>query len=622
MPVVHHRTRHTAAAGATLALALAGLVAPVTAASAAEAVAVKPTTPAAGSAFEVAATGLTAGVTYNVVLTAPGDANKTSVAESTTCTAGTDGKTKTCLIREDTPGTYDIKLFGANDVKISSTPVTVATPVAITSATTPKANDNAGTADSITITHIKGVQWQTSVDNGTKWEDFSFANDAAEGTKRDFPVSSPKDGSIDVQVKAVAKDGYVIPAGAPSYTLRLTGTTTPPAALTISSAAQPVKTDNVGLGDDRLTLTKVDGVDWVVAGTKITFAAGETSKTITVAPKEAEKYVVAVQAQAVAPNSFSGGRLAEDFNQTYSDVKADPTSDRVAGDNRELTAVGVAKKYFSPGVEAVYVANGYNFPDALSAGPAAARAKSPLLLAGKNWINDATLEEVKRLAPKRVFLVGGADVVDNGVATKLSAIAPVTRVAGGTRYTTAVEVAGQWSAANTVYIAYGLNFPDALSGGSGAAKEGAPLLLSDGDGLSAETAAAIKRLGAKKVVLVGGPDVLTPAVERAVRDVVPSVDLVRAGGVDRYDTAALIIKNVTGADKPKSAFVATGLNYPDALAGVPAAAVTNSPLALTQRNCVPSSVKAELDKLPLEKVTRLGGSNVVGDFSLVHNVCS
>ena len=618
MPVVHS-TRTTAAAGATLALALAGLVAPAMSASAAGETLTVPTSPvAAGSAFVVKAEGL-ADAAYSIALTTPGDTNRTNVAESTDCTK--TSTSLTCTLREATPGSYEAKLYNADGVQLVKKAVTVDTPVAITSATGPKANDNGGSADSLTLTYIKGVKWETSTD-GTTWTAVDFGTNPAAGATKDVAVATAAS-YTDVQVRATAEAGYVFPDGAPTYTLRLTGSATPPAALTIPSDARPVKIDAVGLSNDKLTLTNVPDVDWYVDGVKISFGAGESSKTIAVSPSKAKDYVVTVQARALAPRSFSGGRLAEDFDQTYSDAKGEPTYERLAGDNRELTAVEVSKKNFAPGRDAVYVANGYNFPDALAAGPAAAKAKSPLLLAGKTWINDATLDEVKRLAPKKIFLVGGSDVVNDDVAAKLAQLGSVTRLAGSNRYATAVDVALEnWSTSDNVYIAYGLNFPDALSGGSGAAKEGGPLLLSDGKDLSDDTLATLKRLAPKKVVLVGGENVLATSVKRAVELALPtSTSVVRAGGTDRYDTSALIIKNVTGKDGQKSAFLATGRNYPDALAGVPAAFVANAPLALTQPNCLPASVKSALDPLPLTTVTRLGGSDVVGNFSVLSGTC-
>ena len=618
MPASH--VRRLSIGGATIALAAAGLVAPTTAAFAAEGLTVTPASPAAGTAFEVKATGLTKDATYNVVLTQTGDANKSSVAEATTCTTATDGLSRTCSVREDTAGSYEVKLLGANDVLIAKQAVTVATPVTVTG---PKANDNAGASDSVTLTYVKGVKWETKVDNGA-WTAVDFGTPNPAATKDvTFTTANP---SSDVSVRATAEAGYAL-SGATEFTVRLTSAATPPAALSIPSAAQPVKTDVAGTSADKLTLTKVANIDWYVDDTKINFGDNETSKTITVTPDKAKDYVVKVQARAVAPNSFSGGRLAEDFNQTYSDVKAEAGIVRVAGDDRAATAVEVSKKYFAGQRDTVYVANGLRFPDALTAGPAAAKDKGPLLLSAGTWIGQSVLDEIKAKAPKKIVVVGGSDVVSEGVAGELGKIAPVTRLEGANRFSTAAKVSGTFASSTTVYLANGLNFPDALSGGSGAASKGAPLLLSNGTSLADETVLELRRLKPTNVVLVGGESVLSTGVARAVGDVLPGVTVNRAAGKDRYETSALIMQHDTIAanqvdrDKQTTAFLATGLNYPDALAGIPAAASVNAPLGLVMGHCVPASVKAQLDRMTkLENTVRLGSSNIVGNFPL-SSVC-
>lgn len=618
MPASH--VRRLSIGGATIALAAAGLVAPTTAAFAAEGLTVTPASPAAGTAFEVKATGLTKDATYNVVLTQTGDANKSSVAEATTCTTATDGLSRTCSVREDTAGSYEVKLLGANDVLIAKQAVTVATPVTVTG---PKANDNAGASDSVTLTYVKGVKWETKVDNGA-WTAVDFGTPNPAATKDvTFTTANP---SSDVSVRATAEAGYAL-SGATEFTVRLTSAATPPAALSIPSAAQPVKTDVAGTSADKLTLTKVANIDWYVDDTKINFGDNETSKAITVTPDKAKDYVVKVQARAVAPNSFSGGRLAEDFNQTYSDVKAEAGIVRVAGDDRAATAVEVSKKYFAGQRDTVYVANGLRFPDALTAGPAAAKDKGPLLLSAGTWIGQSVLDEIKAKAPKKIVVVGGSDVVSEGVAGELGKIAPVTRLEGANRFSTAAKVSGTFASSTTVYLANGLNFPDALSGGSGAASKGAPLLLSNGTSLADETVLELRRLKPTNVVLVGGESVLSTGVARAVGDVLPGVTVNRAAGKDRYETSALIMQHDTIAanqvdrDKQTTAFLATGLNYPDALAGIPAAASVNAPLGLVMGHCVPASVKAQLDRMTkLENTVRLGSSNIVGNFPL-SSVC-
>ena len=97
------------------------------------------------------------------MLTQAGDSNKSSVAESTSCTTADAGVTRICTVREDTPGTYEAKLLGANDVLIAKAAVTVGTSVSVTG---PKVNDNAGAADSVTLTYVKGVKWESKVGSG------------------------------------------------------------------------------------------------------------------------------------------------------------------------------------------------------------------------------------------------------------------------------------------------------------------------------------------------------------------------------------------------------------------------------------------------------------------------
>lgn len=618
MPASH--VRRLSIGGATIALAAAGLVAPTTAFAAGETLTV-PTNPASGTAFEVKAGSLTKGATYTVALTQVGDSHKDNLAEANTCTTAEDGLSKTCSVREDTPGAYEVKLFDANGVQLVKKAVTVTTAVSVTG---PKVNDNAGSSDSVTLTYVKGVKWETSTD-GTNWTAVDFGANPVAGATKDAPINTSSE-SVDVKVRATAETGYAL-TGASEFTVRLTNAPTPPAALTVPSAAQPVKSDVAGTSADKLTLTKVDNIDWYVDGTKISFGANETSKTISVTPDKAKDYVVKVQAQAVAPRSFSGGRLAEDFNQTYSDVKAEAGIVRVAGDDRAATAVEVSKKYFAGQRDTVYVANGLRFPDALTAGPAAAKDKGPLLLSAGTWIGQSVLDEIKAKAPKKIVVVGGSDVVSEGVAGELGKIAPVTRLEGANRFSTAAKVSGTFASSTTVYLANGLNFPDALSGGSGAASKGAPLLLSNGTSLADETVLELRRLKPTNVVLVGGESVLSTGVARAVGDVLPGVTVNRAAGKDRYETSALIMQHDTIAanqvdrDKQTTAFLATGLNYPDALAGIPAAASVNAPLGLVMGHCVPASVKAQLDRMTkLENTVRLGSSNIVGNFPL-SSVC-
>ncbi|GAB96156.1 putative cell wall-binding protein [Kineosphaera limosa] len=607
MPV--SSTRRLTTATATIALAAAGLVAPAMSANAAPAITLNPTAPVAGSAFTASFTGLTANNTYRLALTGTTAGDKADRAESNTCrgAAPVSATTLSCTLTEAAGGAYELKLLDGNDNTVLAQAVTVRSIVSIPQAAQPSATDGAGTAnDAITLTRVPNVTW--TIDGGA-------AVTFPEGVNTQEVRVTPGDPSTDYRVTATAADGHVFEGGSTTWsqTFRLTSAATVPALLPTPTA--PVVIDEPGKTNDAVRLTRVENVTWFVNGTEVPWTDNATVKTVPVTHGEGGR--VTVTARAAAGRAFPGLHPAYDFVYTYTDERGEPTSTRVAGNGRVETAIEASKKYFPQRTETVYVANALNFPDALSAGPAAARQESPLLLTLPNQASSAVLDEVRRLAPQSIRIVGGTTVVSPEVERQLQQIAPVTRLQGQNRYATAAAVSGTWAKSGTVYVALGLNFPDALSAGSGAAKENAPLLLSDGNGLSGETVAALQSLEPANVKLVGGADVLRASVERQIRDVRPSATITRYAGADRFATSAAVIENVTGRPGDQTtAFLATGLNFPDALSGVPAAHKAKAPLALTLPQCLPASVKTQLDKLPLTAVTRLGGSSVVGDYPL------
>jgi len=159
---------------------------------------------------------------------------------------------------------------------------------------------------------------------------------------------------------------------------------------------------------------------------------------------------------------------------------------------------------------------------------------------------------------------------------------PVSRVAGSDRIGTSVAVSKLafpiGGTAGAVVLARSDAFPDALTGGPLAAHFHGPVLLTTPTALSAETSAELLRVlpTGKTVYLLGGPFALGPAVESAVQNL--GYQVVRIAGSTRYATAAAIAQTL---GNPRTIFEATGLNYPDALAGVPAAIITSAAILLT-----------------------------------------
>jgi putative cell wall-binding protein len=90
----------------------------------------------------------------------------------------------------------------------------------------------------------------------------------------------------------------------------------------------------------------------------------------------------------------------------------------------------------------------------------------------------------------------------------------------------------------------------------------------------------------------------------------------RLAGSDRYATAVAVSRATYGSTVPNTVYVATGQQFPDGLAGAPAAAVAPGPLLLVQPNGLPSSVATELQRLGADRVVVLGGGGAVSDAVL------
>lgn len=290
------------------------------------------------------------------------------------------------------------------------------------------------------------------------------------------------------------------------------------------------------------------------------------------------------------------------------------TVSRLAGANRYETAAAIAAGY-APGVPVAYIATGLNYPDALTGAAAAGVTGGPLLLVTRDAIPATTAAELARLTPGRIVVLGGAGVVGDAVVEALGGFTAggVTRLAGENRYATAAAISAATYAPGVpvAYLATGLDFPDALAGAAVAGAGGAPLLLVTGSAVPAATAAELARLRPARIVLFGTPGSVGEAVLAALGGYTTG-GVSRVTGTDRYSTAAAI-SAAANAPGVAVAYVATGLDFPDALAGAALAGMTRGPLLLVTPSDLPPAAAAELTRLRPARIVILGGSGVVGD---------
>ncbi len=204
------------------------------------------------------------------------------------------------------------------------------------------------------------------------------------------------------------------------------------------------------------------------------------------------------------------------------------TVNRLGGVDRyetaELIAAAVVKKLGSTYDGTAFAATGANFPDALAASPVACAKGWPIYLVSPSL--GAPTEAMQDNEVADVLTLGGTAAVS---ATHQKALvdafggAKVKRLAGDTRYATAVEIATygvddaglswDWTA-----IATGENFPDALSGGVVPARKRSVMLLTKTATLPyvVKTALGANREDIANVYYLGGPEAVSLAVRAEV----------------------------------------------------------------------------------------------------------
>ncbi|GLK17959.1 hypothetical protein GCM10017602_24410 [Herbiconiux flava] len=193
---------------------------------------------------------------------------------------------------------------------------------------------------------------------------------------------------------------------------------------------------------------------------------------------------------------------------------------RIGGDDRFAVSAAISRENFSVNQPVVYIASGENFPDALSGGAAAANIGSPVLLVNRGAIPKPVADELTRLQPGRIVVLGGENAVAPAVETALQAISPTTRIAGADRFEVSAAISRTTftAGADVVYLASGTGFADALAGGPAATVNGAPMLLVRPDAVPPAIAAEVKRLDPTRIVVLGGTQAVSAQLSTQIRE--------------------------------------------------------------------------------------------------------
>jgi putative cell wall-binding protein len=284
--------------------------------------------------------------------------------------------------------------------------------------------------------------------------------------------------------------------------------------------------------------------------------------------------------------------------------------ERIGGVDRYEVAVRASQESYHSGSNLVFLASGTGFADALAGSAAAGVKGAPVLLVPRDTVPEVVMDEIVRLAPSEIVILGGTASISRELEESLEPLpGAVSRFGGADRYEVAAAVA-QWAftGSDIIYVASGEKFPDALSAGAAAGDWGVPVLLTSRDSVPSATLDVIGADTAlEAIVVVGGPASVSESVVNQLGTFAP---VTRMDGADRYEVSAVTSEHAFCAALP-TVYVASGEVFPDALSGSAAAIAAGSPVILVTHDSVPAAVVAELKRLDPMQIKVLGGPNTI-----------
>ena len=286
---------------------------------------------------------------------------------------------------------------------------------------------------------------------------------------------------------------------------------------------------------------------------------------------------------------------------------------RLAGSNRFETANLVGDQIKANlGIEkfdAVVVASGTDFADALAGSYLASAKKAPILLAYNDTINEGVKDYIKaNLNPGgTVYILGGGKAVPESFKDGLEEQFTVNRLAGGNRFETNLLVLQEAGVGDKpILVCTGLTFADSLS----ASATKLPILLVYGNKLLPEQAAFMESVKGRELYIIGGEGAVSKNMETALT-AYGTVE--RVAGGNRFETSVMIAEKFFAA--PESAVLAYAWGFPDGLCGGPLAAAMNAPLILTMDK-YESKAAEYIQSKGIASGTILGGEKLIPESSI------
>ncbi|WP_314118127.1 cell wall-binding repeat-containing protein [Peptostreptococcus stomatis] len=292
-------------------------------------------------------------------------------------------------------------------------------------------------------------------------------------------------------------------------------------------------------------------------------------------------------------------------------LSSDQVTMRISGPGKVETSIEISK-FENTKSKTVILADARNYPDALAASNLTNGRYSVILV--QNQLTQAIINEITRLEAQDLIILGGTNSISEDIEKGLADIAGVknvSRIAGENRYDTCQKIFNH-AKKKSLVLASGEIFPDALATSS--ILDQAGLLLTKKDQLPSEAQAAIKDLNHDNFLIVGGENSIQESLATSISNKYQYASHTRISGNNRYETSAKIGDRLVSS----TVILASGENFPDALAASTLAQKIDSPILLVSKDKIDQSVIDYFKKHNIKKALVVGGQLSISDKTLAN----
>lgn len=329
-----------------------------------------------------------------------------------------------------------------------------------------------------------------------------------------------------------------------------------------------------------------------------------TSPNIETVSSDTNNSEIVVSPDVLDPKLDPGSSLA-----TF--LSSDQVTMRISGPGRVETSIEISK-FENTKSKTVILADARNYPDALAASNLTNGRYSVILV--QNQLTQAIINEITRLEAQDLIILGGTNSISEDIEKDLANIAGVkniSRIAGETRYDTCQKIFSQ-AKKKSLVLASGEIFPDALATSS--ILDQAGLLLTRSGQLPSEAQAAIKDLNHDNFLIVGGENSVQESLATSISNQYQYASHTRISGNNRYETSAKIGERLVSS----TVILASGENFPDALAASTLAQKIDSPILLVSKDKIDQSIIDYFKKHNIKKALVVGGQLSISDKTLAN----